>query len=401
MNTESRYQWIWNIANKGALPNDSDEVRLRKAVLTIISISITFLAIIWGALYIYTGYPWSGAIPLSYALISFISTRYFFRTKKFAFFRFSQLLLILLLPFALMWSLGGFAGGSAVMIWAFFTPLAALFFSDLKTATLWLLAFLGLTILSGLLDGTLIARVSPISETVNTLYFMMNMGLGPVLIFIVLFYFVKDRERSHQETLQSKEDAIHAKEALEQAYQQLQANENRIRELMLTDALTGIANRRALDERLTEEMKRVQRYGNGIAIIMSDIDHFKKVNDNNGHTTGDKVLQHFASLLHKEMRASDFVARFGGEEFILLLLNTDKEGAIQFAERLREIIKQSDIPELPYRLTASFGVTTIASFENNIAILERVDRALYHSKESGRNRVTYIDETGKMESAAV
>ena len=263
MNTESRYQWIWNIANKGALPNDSDEVRLRKAVLTIISISITFLAIIWGALYIYTGYPWSGAIPLSYALISFISTRYFFRTKKFAFFRFSQLLLILLLPFALMWSLGGFAGGSAVMIWAFFTPLAALFFSDLKTATLWLLAFLGLTILSGLLDGTLIARVSPISETVNTLYFMMNMGLGPVLIFIVLFYFVKDRERSHQETLQSKEDAIHAKEALEQAYQQLQANENRIRELMLTDALTGIANRRALDERLTEEMKRVQRYGNG------------------------------------------------------------------------------------------------------------------------------------------
>lgn len=391
MNAEPRYKWIWNIANKGSLPDDSDDSRLRKAVLTIISISIAFLAIFWGTLYIFSGYLLPGAIPLSYAVISFTSIRYFFRTKKFAFFRFSQLLLILLLPFLLMWSLGGFANGSVVMIWAFFTPLAALFFSNLRAATQWLLAFIALTVISGIIDTDLASRARPMAQSINTLYFMMNMGLGTSLIFVVLFYFVKDRERSHQAVTQSKQ-------ALEQAYQQLQVNENRIRELMLTDALTGIANRRALNERLTEELQRIQRYGNGIAVIMTDIDHFKKVNDTYGHTTGDEVLKCFAKILNHEMRASDFVARFGGEEFIMLLPNTHKEGAVQFAERLRELIMGYAIPDLPQRITASFGVTTVSGNEQTIAILDRVDRALYHSKEHGRNCVTYTDEQGAMES---
>ena len=167
---------------------------------------------------------------------------------------------------------------------------------------------------------------------------------------------------------------------------------------MLTDALTGIANRRALNERLTEELQRIQRYGNGIAVIMTDIDHFKKVNDTYGHTTGDEVLKCFAKILNHEMRASDFVARFGGEEFIMLLPNTHKEGAVQFAERLRELFMGYAIPDLPQRITASFGVTTVSGNEQTIAILDRVDRALYHSKEHGRNCVTYTDEQGAMES---
>ena len=208
MNAEPRYKWIWNIANKGSLPDDSDDSCLRKAVLTIISISIAFLAIFWGTLYIFSGYLLSGAIPLSYAVISFASIRYFFRTKKFAFFRFNQLLLILLLPFLLMWSLGGFANGSVVMIWAFFTPLAALFFSNLRAATQWLLAFIALTVISGIIDTDLASRVMPMAQSINTLYFMMNMGLGTSLIFVVLFYFVKDRERSHQAVTQSKQAPI-------------------------------------------------------------------------------------------------------------------------------------------------------------------------------------------------
>jgi len=127
----------------GVAPEDSEDLRLKKVVLTITATSIALLALFWGGLYIHHGYPLSGAIRLGYSVISFSSILYFFRAKRFAFFCTSQQLLILLLPFLLMWSLGGFANGSVVMIWAVFAPLAALFFIDLRRqrAGCWLFSF--------------------------------------------------------------------------------------------------------------------------------------------------------------------------------------------------------------------------------------------------------------------
>ena len=173
---------FWSFANSGSKPDDTQEVRLKKAVLTIISSGIALLAIFWGSLYIVSGYPYSGAIPLSYAFISFLSIAYFFKAKRFEFFRFSQLLLILLLSFLLQASLGGFANGSVVMVWAFFAPLAAMFFSDIKSAFRWQTAFIVVTLISGLFESTLSQMVAPMTKHINTLYFIMNMGAGFVLI---------------------------------------------------------------------------------------------------------------------------------------------------------------------------------------------------------------------------
>lgn len=361
--------FLWQWAAMGAAADDSNDLRLKKAVMTIVSTSIAILAIFWGTLYIYSGYPLSGAIPLSYAIVSFSSILHFFKTKRFGFFCFSQQLLILLLPFLLMWSLGGFANSSVVMIWAFFAPLAALFFIDLKAASRWMLAFLILLVISALFDRMFALHTPPMPSLINTLYFLMNTGCGFTLIGLVLYYFVKDREF---------------------AYAKLQQSEMHVRELMMTDPLTGIANRRHLDEQLVKELSRHQRYDQSLAVIMTDIDWFKRINDTYGHAAGDQVLRAFANQLRDNIRASDFLARYGGEEFVLLLPNTTEKDAITLAERLREAARHIHLENHDLSITASFGVIIARPTETMTEALARVDQAMYLSKTQGRDRVSLL-----------
>jgi diguanylate cyclase (GGDEF)-like protein len=371
MTARSFKSFLWRWAELGVAPDDSDDLRLKKAVMTIVSSSIAFLAIFWGSLYIYSGYRLPGVIPLGYALISFSSTLHFFTTKRFAFFCFSQQALILLLPFLLMWSLGGFANGSVVMIWAFFAPLAALFFIDLKAAARWMLAFLGLLIVSAVFDQALAGHSHPMPAALNTLYFLMNTGCGFTLVGLALYYFVKDRES---------------------AYERLQQSEMHVRELMLTDPVTGIANRRHLDERLALELARLARYNQPLAVIMTDIDWFKQVNDKYGHAVGDNVLKAFAMQLKKNIRTSDFLARYGGEEFMLLLPNTAIEEATFLAERMRIATKQLHFDDIDLHLTASFGVIIALPKQSMEDVLTRADKAMYMAKTQGRDRITTLDQ---------
>ncbi len=356
-------------ARQGVSEQDSDDLRLKKEVMTIVSSAIAMLAIIWGALYAVTGYPWSGAIPWSYTVIVLISTLHFFHTKQFDFFLISQQWLILLLPFFLMWSLGGFANGSAVMIWAFFAPLAALFFIDLRDAGRWMLVFLLLLVLSALLDPWLAERARPMPQWLNTLYFLMNLGLGFSLIALMLYYFVKDRER---------------------AYQQLQQSQRHIEQLLLTDDLTRVDNRRSLNERLQEELARAARYGSPLSIIMIDADHFKAINDQHGHAVGDEVLVALARTLQECVRDSDFLARYGGEEFMILLPETGCEGAAAMAERMRAALRALRVGPLESGLTASFGVTELQDGDDVDRLLNRVDEAMYDAKRGGRDRVCIL-----------
>lgn len=356
-------------ACRGVSADDSDDLRLKKEVMTIVSSAIALLAIFWGALYTATGYPWSGAIPWSYSVIVLISTLHFFRSKQFEFFLISQQWLILLLPYCLMWSLGGFANGSAVMIWAFFAPLAALFFIDLRAAGRWVLVFMLLLVLSALLDPWLAERARPMPQWLNSLYFLMNLGLGFLLIALMLYYFVKDRER---------------------AYQQLQQSRAHIEQLLLTDDLTRVGNRRSFNERLHEELARARRYGSPLSIIMIDADHFKAINDRYGHAVGDKVLVALASTLQEWVRDSDFLARYGGEEFMILLPQTGCDGAVTMAERMRNALKALRVAPLESGLTASFGVTELAPDDNADRLLKRVDEALYRAKQGGRDQVCIL-----------
>lgn len=160
--------------------------------------------------------------------------------------------------------------------------------------------------------------------------------------------------------------------------------------LARTDALTGLANRRAFDEAAEQEVQRALRYNTPLALVLTDIDRFKAINDRFGHHVGDQVLQHFARILSDSVRNIDLVGRWGGEEFAILMPGTDLEEAARAAERMRLAV-QTAMPPLNDReclYTASFGVAAFRADAPTIAsLLGRADTALYRAKDLGRNRV--------------
>jgi diguanylate cyclase (GGDEF)-like protein len=153
-----------------------------------------------------------------------------------------------------------------------------------------------------------------------------------------------------------------------------------------TDLLTGLFNRRKLDEALAEEAERAERNDAPLSLILGDVDNFKSVNDRHGHKVGDEVLVAFAALLRDAVRPTDTLGRWGGEEFMLVCPGTDLAGATALAERLRQRVETTDLPEVGTR-TCSFGVATLAPGESTDGLVARADAALYRCKRNGRNRV--------------
>lgn len=171
--------------------------------------------------------------------------------------------------------------------------------------------------------------------------------------------------------------------------------EAQLRELASTDALTGIPNRRHFLLQLGNEVARVQRQaGLRSALLMLDLDHFKAVNDTHGHAVGDAVLRHFTELVDDEMRKVDTLGRLGGEEFALLLPDTDLEGAKFVAERIRHKVQGAVFPAGGHniRVAVSIGIGMIEPQDGHAeAVLARADQALYLAKRQGRNRVESVD----------
>lgn len=167
--------------------------------------------------------------------------------------------------------------------------------------------------------------------------------------------------------------------------QELEKANATIREIMNTDPLTGLMNRRAFHEILRKSMAFSRRHNFPLTLVMSDIDHFKVVNDTCGHDAGDKVLKTVAKILHKSCRAEDTAARFGGEEFLSLLPNTNASSAMHCAERLRNKIESVSIAGIPRKITASFGLTELLPSDTEESVIQRADEALYEAKKKGRN----------------
>ena len=159
-----------------------------------------------------------------------------------------------------------------------------------------------------------------------------------------------------------------------------------LRVLAITDPLTGVFNRRHFMEELHREMGRSNRYDVPFSLIMLDVDHFKAVNDRFGHEAGDRVLAGMVELIRKRLRVSDILARWGGEEFLIIAVNTNLQRAAKLAEDLLKQLHNRLFPEVG-ALTASFGVTPYRSSESSDAVLTRVDNLLYQAKEEGRARV--------------
>jgi guanylate cyclase len=188
-------RWVSRLARAGTLPGDDSEEVLRKGTLTITACLVTLLAFVWVGIYGYLGVWLSALIPLSYQVVVVISLAIFFATKRFRLFRVTQLVLMLVLPFLLQWSLGGFAAASAVALWAVVAPLGALMFIGLRQAWPWFLGFLGLIGVSGLLEAVHVLPRPTIPANIRVVFFVLNLGAVALTVFVVLLYFVGEREK--------------------------------------------------------------------------------------------------------------------------------------------------------------------------------------------------------------
>jgi len=165
----------------------------------------------------------------------------------------------------------------------------------------------------------------------------------------------------------------------------------RVRSLSIRDSLTGLFNHRHSMEQVAQEFGRVGRYEGGVSVLMVDIDHFKKVNDEHGHQAGDFVLREVSRILKDTLRVVDSLGRYGGEEFVAILPHTNREDARQTAERLREAIAEHPFRVGPreLRITISVGIATYpsATVDTSGALIREADKALYRAKQAGRNQV--------------
>ncbi len=170
---------------------------------------------------------------------------------------------------------------------------------------------------------------------------------------------------------------------------QLQKANDQLHTLSRTDGLTRLLNRKAWEQSLEEEFKRFQRNNAAVSLIMFDIDHFKKVNDGYGHPAGDEVIRATANILRASQREIDIAGRYGGEEFAVILLNCDADGAKVFAERLRQSIENFTVTHngIDIKYTISLGISELGPcISNPTDWIETADKGLYQAKENGRNK---------------
>lgn len=179
---------------------------------------------------------------------------------------------------------------------------------------------------------------------------------------------------------------------------QLSEANARLEELSMTDELTGLYNQRWLQTRLDEEYARASRHGTSLAVLMLDVDYFKKVNDTHDHIFGSAVLRRVGDLLRQGVRGIDVAVRYGGDEFCVVLPQTNLAGAVAVAERLRASVARSNVgdDEIPYKLSISIGVAAIGECESSSGktLLQQADKALYAAKDQGRNRVVGMNLKG-------
>lgn len=204
-----------------------------------------------------------------------------------------------------------------------------------------------------------------------------------IILLVVVFLVFRHRELLVLNT--SLENQI------EQATEQLSQSNEYLKDLTVTDSLTGISNRRAFEHSLNELMNRSNRYGDSFSMLLFDIDDFKKLNDVYGHDMGDRVLKDLVDRVSEIVRDVDVLSRWGGEEFTILMPRTNQAGAMKMAERCRRVVDEELFDEVG-PVTVSLGATCFQSDDNERKLFKRADDALYQAKSEGKNRVVWKGE---------
>lgn len=207
---------------------------------------------------------------------------------------------------------------------------------------------------------------------------------------------VQARVKTHLTIQHQRKELERINADLEKVSEQIDRQNEQMRQLARRDPLTGLYNRRAFMERIKEEASRAQRYKSPFALALCDIDFFKNINDAHGHDCGDFTLTEIASIMKNNLQKKDFVARWGGEEFMILMPDTNLENAVGIAERLRSAVSSAifEYKDLSLSVTMTFGVSVCDGEKQQGDCIKEADLALYEGKTGGRNRVVAYKEQG-------
>ena len=221
--------------------------------------------------------------------------------------------------------------------------------------------------------------------SVNAKPLFLSSALEPYAV-VATFTDITERRRSADQITRQMVQITDYAAVLEEQKAQLEEANRQLGRLALDDSLTGLGNRRAFEQRLTQEVAQAQRYDTPLSVLLLDVDLFKSYNDTFGHPAGDEVLRLLSCVLRSQGRETDFFARYGGEEFIIILPLTDADGAAALAERLRAAVERTSWPQRG--VTASLGAATLlVDMPDDAALVAAADRALYAAKNAGRNCV--------------
>ena len=243
------------------------------------------------------------------------------------------------------------------------------------------------------LDRSMSDEVESLSDTIRQSASLAELQAGVVASLSRMQAHVREHiedENNRRTRAEAEADALRTRlHEVERDTFDLRRQVARSAEQALRDALTGLPNRRAYDERVAQEHARHRRFGDPLALLVLDIDDFKRINDTLGHKAGDKALVTIAGVLSRRLRETDFIARFGGEEFVLLLPGAAREDALRLADDMREAVHGCGLHASgrPVSMTVSGGLAFFAEADSADSVFERADKALYEAKGQGKNRI--------------
>jgi len=357
---------------KGKTRNDSIQASKRAAYLIGTPLGVFTLLLLWALFYYFGNLSWLDyyGLPIGAFLLLFLGIFLWIKIlpiKTFEFLVYSLTFIYFSLKIYTVLN-GAISDGGQIesdfILWLPIIYILGFGMLDIRDALLCSLSFFIIIILLGffVVLQTGVFYISP-----NNLYILIEIYLSGVFYIIILY--LMSRVREHYVTSLVTADLMS--------------------KLAMTDSLTLVDNRRQLEKYLDDEIKRADRHRLPLAVIMFDIDNFKRINDRFGHATGDIVLVKTAQIVRESLRTSDHFGRWGGDEFLCVATNTDEDTAIRLAERLRKELEQAKIHEtIP--ITGSFGVTRFTRGDTPDGLVRRADIGLFRAKNSGRNQVITI-----------
>jgi len=381
---------IKRISYIGVLESDCEDLVLKKVALTLLPFFVFFPAAIWSFIYFYLDNIQAFMVPLFYIVVSFSSAFYLYKTKNFIHFEITQLLLILFLPFILMWVLGGFNSGSFVMIWAFYAPLTAVIYSEnTKVGIKWFFLFIILLFISMLIDNTISTNnQNLLPPMVIQLFVFLNIGAGLGGIYFLINNFLIDiREIS--------KDLKRDRESLYELTNDLKSANKELEDLANCDLVTELPNRLYFQDIVYDMFLRAKNNDKIVAIMFLDLDGFKSINDTLGHEAGDMILKVVGTRLKSVVRASDTVARIGGDEFAIAIGDiTDVDHVKIIAKTIiKEVNEKCPYKDDHCHVGVSIGISFYPEHGNSInELMQRADKAMYDIKKMGKNNYSIYKE---------